>query len=118
LKQTVEGNVVQGLSRTLFEEVIFDRNTVTSQDWGTYPILDMRDTPETIDVVLLNRTDLPPAGAGEPTMRTIPAAVANAFFDATGVRLRRAPLTPERVRAALANAPLTGARSTSQPPGD
>jgi nicotinate dehydrogenase subunit B len=113
LKQTVEGNVVQGLSRTLFEEVIFDRNTVTSQDWGTYPILDIRDTPETIDVVLLNRTDLPPAGAGEPTMRTIPAAVANAFFDATGVRLRRAPLTPERVRAALANAPITGARSPS-----
>jgi CO/xanthine dehydrogenase Mo-binding subunit len=101
LRQTIEGNVVQGLSRTLFEEVRFDRNSVLSVDWGTYPILDMRDAPETIEVVLLNRPDLPPSGAGEPTMRAIPAAVANAFYDATGVRLRRAPLTPERVKAAL-----------------
>jgi CO/xanthine dehydrogenase Mo-binding subunit len=104
LKQTVEGNVVQGLSRTLFEEVHFDRNTVTSVDWGTYPILDIRDAPETIEVVLVNRLDVPPSGAGEPTMRSVPAAIANAFFDATGVRMRRAPLTPERVKAALAKA--------------
>jgi CO/xanthine dehydrogenase Mo-binding subunit len=101
LRQTVEGNVVQGLSRTLFEEVQFDTRSVTSVDWASYPILEIRDAPETIDVVLINRTDVAPSGAGEPTMRCIPAAVANAFFDATGVRIRRAPLTPERVKAAL-----------------
>jgi len=55
-------------------------------------------------VVLINRPEVPPSGAGEPSIRVIPAAVANAFFDATGVRLRRAPLTPERVKAALARA--------------
>lgn len=101
LRQTVEGNVVQGLSRTLFEEVQFDGQSVTSVDWASYPILDMRDAPESIDVVLINHLDIPPSGAGEPTMRCVPAAVANAFYDATGIRLRRAPLTPERVKAAL-----------------
>jgi CO/xanthine dehydrogenase Mo-binding subunit len=95
---------VQGLSRTLFEEVRFDREKVTSIDWLSYPILEMRDAPEAIDVVLINRPEVAPSGAGEPSIRVIPAAVANAFFDATGVRLRRAPLTPERVKAALARA--------------
>ncbi len=102
LRYTIEGNVVHGLSRTLFEEVRFDRNAVTSVDWATYPILDIGDAPESIEVVLINRPELAPTGAGEPSMRPIPAAVANAFFDATGVRLRRAPLSPERVKAALA----------------
>jgi nicotinate dehydrogenase subunit B len=101
LRQTIEGNVVQGLSRTLFEEVRFDAQRVTSVDWQTYPILEMRDAPEAIDIVLIDRPDLAPSGAGEPTMRCVPAAVANAFFDATGVRLRSAPLSPARVRAAL-----------------
>jgi CO/xanthine dehydrogenase Mo-binding subunit len=95
---------VQGLSRTLFEEVRFDREKVTSIDWMSYPILEIRDAPESIDVVLINRPEVPPTGAGEPSIRVIPAAVANAFFDATGVRLRRVPLTPERVKAALARA--------------
>jgi len=104
LRYTIEGNVVHGLSRTLFEEVRFDRNTVTSVDWLNYPILEMQDAPETIQVVLINHPEIAPTGAGEPTIRCIPAAVANAFFDATGVRLRRAPLTPERVKAALASA--------------
>jgi CO/xanthine dehydrogenase Mo-binding subunit len=102
LRQTIEGNVVQGLSRTLFEEVRFDERRVTSVDWASYPILEMRDAPEAIDIVLIDRPDMAPSGAGEPTMRCIPAAVANAFFDATGVRMRRAPLTAERVKAALA----------------
>jgi CO/xanthine dehydrogenase Mo-binding subunit len=104
LRYTIEGNVVHGLSRTLFEEVRFDRDQVTSIDWASYPILDIRDAPETIDVVLVNHPELAPTGAGEPTIRVIPAAVANAFFDATGVRLRKVPLTPERVKAALARA--------------
>jgi len=102
LRYTIEGNVVHGLSRTLFEEVRFDRDKVTSVDWMTYPILDIKDAPETIDVVLVNHPEIAPTGAGEPTIRVIPAAVANAFFDATGVRMRKAPLTPERVKAALA----------------
>jgi CO/xanthine dehydrogenase Mo-binding subunit len=102
LRYTIEGNVVQGLSRTLFEEVRFDRNQVTSVDWATYPILEIQDAPESIEVVLIDRPELPPSGAGEPTMRCVPAAVANAVFDATGVRLRQAPLTPERVKATLA----------------
>jgi CO/xanthine dehydrogenase Mo-binding subunit len=103
LRQTIEGNVVHGLSRTLFEEVQFDRNSVKSVDWASYPILEMRDAPETIDIVLINSTDVPPSGAGEPTMRCVPAAVANAFWDATGVRMRRVPLSPPRVKAALAH---------------
>src|SRR6266568_3859336 len=104
LRYTIEGNVVQGLSRTLFEEVRFDREKVTSIDWMSYPILEIRDAPEAIEVVLINRPEIAPSGAGEPSIRVIPAAVANAFFDATGVRLRRAPLTPERVKAALVRA--------------
>jgi len=104
LRYTIEGNVVHGLSRALLEEVRFERDRVTSVDWLSYPILEIGDTPEVIDVVLINRPEIAPSGAGEPTIRVIPAAVANAFFDATGVRLRRVPLTPERVKAALARA--------------
>jgi len=102
LRYTTEGNVVHGLSRTLFEEVRFDRDRVTSVDWMSYPILDIADAPESIEVALINRPEVAPTGAGEPSIRVIPAAVANAFFDATGVRLRKVPLTPERVKAALA----------------
>jgi CO/xanthine dehydrogenase Mo-binding subunit len=104
LRTTIEGNVVQGLSRVLFEEVRFDRDSVQSVDWASYPILEMGDAPESIEVTLIDRPEVAPSGAGEPTIRVIPAAVGNAFFDATGVRLRRAPLSPERVKAALAKA--------------
>jgi CO/xanthine dehydrogenase Mo-binding subunit len=92
------------LSRTLFEEVRFDRERVTSIDWATYPILELSDAPESIDIVLINRPEMAPQGAGEPSTRTTPAAVANAIFDATGVRMRSAPITPERMKAALARA--------------
>jgi CO/xanthine dehydrogenase Mo-binding subunit len=104
LRYTIEGNVVQGLSRALFEEVRFDRASVTSVDWMTYPVLEIADTPQAIDVVLIGHPEIAPTGAGEPTIRVVPAAVANAFFDATGVRLRRAPLSPDRVKEALARA--------------
>jgi CO/xanthine dehydrogenase Mo-binding subunit len=104
LRQTIEGNVVQGLSRTLFEEVRFDRNSVQSVDWASYPILEMQDAPESIETVLIDRPEVAPSGAGEPTMRVVPAAVANAVFDATGVRIRKAPLDPARVKAALSRA--------------
>ena len=102
LRHTIEGNVVHGLSRTLYEEVRFDRDQVQSIDWASYPILEMQDAPESIDVTLIDRPEVAPSGAGEPSHRVIPAAVANAFFDATGKRARRAPLNPERVKALLA----------------
>ena len=102
LRRCIEGNVVQGTSRTLSEEVTFDRANVTSTDWLSYPILDITEAPETVDIVLINRPELPPAGAGESSIRPVAAAIANAIFDATGVRLRRAPLTPQRLKPALA----------------
>ena len=104
LRHTIEGNVVHGLSRTLFEEVRFDREQVLSVDWASYPILEIQDAPEQIDIVILNRPEVAASGAGEPSTRTVPAAIANAIFDATGLRMRRVPITPERMLAALARA--------------
>ena len=101
LKHAIEGNVVQGASRALWEEVKFDTRNVVSIDWLTYPILDITETPETIDMVLINRPEIAPSGGGEAAMRPLAAAIGNAIFDATGVRMRRVPFTPERVRAAL-----------------
>ncbi len=101
LVHTIEGNIIQALSRTLWEEVKFDPKSVTSVDWQTYPILDMTEIPETIDCVLLDYPDRPPTGAGEGAMRPVAAAVANAVFDATGVRIRQMPFTPDRIRASM-----------------
>jgi CO/xanthine dehydrogenase Mo-binding subunit len=101
LRMVIEGNIVQSSSRSLCEEVTFDRNSVSSVDWATYPILEMPDAPETIDVILIDRPDVASSGAGEPSTRPVAGAIANALFDATGVRLRRAPFTPERVKEAL-----------------
>jgi CO/xanthine dehydrogenase Mo-binding subunit len=101
LVHTIEGNIIQGISRTLWEEVHFDEKNVTSVDWLTYPILDITEMPQAIDVVLINRPELPPTGAGEPSIRPVAAAMANAIFDATGVRLRRVPFSPDRVKQAL-----------------
>ncbi len=103
LKQCIEGNIVQGISRALFEEVTFDNNTVTSVDWQSYQILDIMDMPETIDIVLIDRPEVAPTGAGEPSIRPVAGALANAIYDATGVRIRRAPMTPERVKQALSS---------------
>ena len=104
LKSVIEGNIVHGSSRALFEEVRFDASNVTSLDWARYPILEIEDTPESIDIVLIDRPDLAPSGAGEPSTRPVAAALANAIYDATGARLRRVPFTPARVKAALAQA--------------
>jgi nicotinate dehydrogenase subunit B len=101
LVKCIEGNIVQGVSRTLWEEVTFDRKAVTSIDWMTYPILDITETPEQVDCVLINHPELPPTGAGEPSIRPIAAAIANAIFDATGVRIRRVPFSPDRVKQSL-----------------
>jgi nicotinate dehydrogenase subunit B len=101
LTKTIEGNIVQGVSRTLWEEVKFDKKSVTTVDWITYPILDITETPEKIDVVLINHPEIAPSGAGEPSIRPLAAAIANAIFDATGVRLRRVPFSPDKVKAAF-----------------
>jgi CO/xanthine dehydrogenase Mo-binding subunit len=98
VKNQIEGNVIQSLSRALKEEVKFNEMRMTSTDWDTYPILTFSETPE-IEIVLIDRPDQPAVGAGEPSTVTTAAAVANAVFDATGIRLRRIPFTPDRVRA-------------------
>ena len=102
LRRTIEGNVIHAVSRTLHEEVRFSPQRVTSVDWVSYPILEMDLAPEVIDIVIVNRPELPVYGAGEPSTRPVTPAIANAVFDATGLRIRRAPFTPERVLAALA----------------
>ena len=102
LRATIEGNIVQATSRSLWEAVRFDRQKVTSVDWETYPILDITEAPEKIDIVLLNHPEIPPTGAGEPSTRPVAAAIANAIFDATGVRQRRAPFRPEQIKGSFA----------------
>jgi CO/xanthine dehydrogenase Mo-binding subunit len=107
LKRTVECGMLHSLSRALHEEVGFDTEKVTSVNWTSSPTLTHLDVPERIDVVLVNgdpnpqRPDLPHYGAGEATCKPTLAAVANAIFDATGVRLRRVPFREQRVLAAL-----------------
>jgi nicotinate dehydrogenase subunit B len=101
LHNVIEGALVQGLSRGMFEEVHFDTDNVTSVDWMTYRIVDMIDLPGQVDIVMVNHPEAAPTGAAEATSRVVPASLANAFFDATGVRLRRAPLSPENVLEVL-----------------
>ena len=100
LRAQIEGNILQTLSRTLYEEVAFDRARVTSTDWASYPILRFPDAPAIV-VDLIDRPREPPLGAGEASATPVPAALANAVFDAVGARLTTVPFTPERVRAAL-----------------
>jgi CO/xanthine dehydrogenase Mo-binding subunit len=103
LKNQIEGNIVQGVSRALLEEVKFDSSGVTTLDWQSYPVIRFPDVP-TIEIVLINRPEMPALGGGEPSSAPIAAAIANAIFDATGVRLREAPFTPARVLAELKKA--------------
>ena len=100
LKNQIEGNIVQTVSRTLVEEVKFDRSKVTSVDWESYPILRFPDVPQ-IAMDLIDRPTEVPWGAGEPAAAVVPSAIANAIFDATGARLRSVPFTPEKVLRAL-----------------
>ena len=100
VRNQIEGNVIQGISRSLKEEVTWDGNGVTSLTWESYPILTFSEVPE-IEIVLIDRPEEPPFGAGEPAICPVTAAVGNAIFDATGVRLRDIPFTPERVLRAL-----------------
>jgi nicotinate dehydrogenase subunit B len=100
VRHQIHGNVIQSTSRALMEEVSFDRNSVTSREWGAYPIIKFPDIPK-IDVLMLPRQDQPPLGAGESASVPSAAAIANAIFDATGVRFRELPFTSERILAGL-----------------
>jgi CO/xanthine dehydrogenase Mo-binding subunit len=100
MSSQLEGAFVQSASWTLKEEVAFGPHGVTSNDWRSYPILRYREAPE-VETVLLNRPGLPFLGVGEGAMGPAPAAIANAVYDAVGVRMRRVPFTPERVLVAL-----------------
>jgi nicotinate dehydrogenase subunit B len=99
-RNQIEGAVLQSISRALHEEITFDRSRVTSVDWSSYRLLTFPEMP-VIEHEFVQRLDQPPWGVGEPATTLAAAAISNAVFDATGVRLRRAPFTPERVKAAL-----------------
>ena len=100
LSNQIEGNVIQSVSRALMEEVDFDAAGVKNLNWNSYPIIRFRDVPD-VDIVLINHPEMPPMGGGEASSIATGAAIANAIFDAVGVRLRQAPFTPERVLRAL-----------------
>ena len=99
----IESNIIQGTSRALKEEVAFDSSNVTSLDWRGYPILTYPEVPN-VNITLINRPDQPATGVGEPATTPVAAAISNAIFDATGVRLRSLPFRPENVRSAFAAA--------------
>jgi nicotinate dehydrogenase subunit B len=100
VRHQIQGNVIQSTSRALMEEVSFDRGSVASREWGAYPIIKFPELPK-IDVLMLPRQDQPPLGVGESASVPSAAAIANAIFDATGVRFREPPFTPERILAGL-----------------
>jgi nicotinate dehydrogenase subunit B len=117
IENNLSGDVIMATSRVLIEQVPFDKRGITGLDWVTYPILRFKDSPK-VTIKLLSRSDVPSAdpwnpgipdpaggsssgGGGEATSSAVGAAIANAFFDATGVRMRTAPMTPARVRATL-----------------
>jgi nicotinate dehydrogenase subunit B len=100
VRHQIHGNVIQSTSRALMEEVSFDRGAVASREWGAYPIITFPDVPK-IDVLMLPRQDQPPLGVGESASVPSAAAIANAIFDATGVRFREPPFTPERILKGL-----------------
>jgi nicotinate dehydrogenase subunit B len=100
VRNQIEGNVVQTVSRIMKEELRFNRSRVTSLDWASYPILRFTDIPEVV-IDLIDRPHEVPWGAGEPTAALVPAAIGNAVFDAIGVRLRSVPFAPSKVKQAL-----------------
>ncbi len=98
-RNQIEGGIVQTISRTLIEELQFDRTHITSLDWASYPILRFPEVPR-INISLINRPELPSWGAGEMAPTVVPAAISNAVFDAVGLRLRSVPFLPEKLLAA------------------
>src|SRR5246500_3480769 len=100
LKNQIEGNVLQAVSRALLEEVQFDSTGQKNLDWDSYPVIRFEQVPD-VDIVLINRPEMQPLGGGEPSIVPVTAAIANAIFDATGARLRQVPFTPQRVLSAI-----------------
>jgi CO/xanthine dehydrogenase Mo-binding subunit len=100
LKNQIEGNVLQAVSRALLEEVKFDSTGQKSLNWDSYPVIRFEQIPD-VEIVLKDRPDMQPLGGGEPSIVPVTAAIANAIFDATGARLRQVPFTPERVLSAM-----------------
>lgn len=103
VKNQVEGGTIQATSWALHEQVTFDEKIVTSSDWSTYPVLTFPEAPE-VDVIVISQPQLPAKGIGEPVTVPVSSAIANALYDATGVRVRTLPLTPENVKAELEKA--------------
>ncbi len=108
VRHQIHGNVIQSTSRVLKEEVTFSDIAVTSRDWGTYPLLTFPELPA-IDLVMAQRPGDEPLGVGESASVPSAAAIANAIYDATGVRFREPPFTPDRILAGLREAGLAGA---------
>jgi len=100
LKNQIEGNVLQAVSRALLEEVQFDSTGQKNLDWDSYPVIRFEQVPD-VEIVLIDRPEMQPLGGGEPSIVPVTAAIANAIFDATGARLRQVPFTPQRVLSAL-----------------
>ncbi len=115
VRHQIHGNVVQSTSRALMEEVAFGRTAVATREWGAYPIVKFPDVPD-IDVLMLPRQDQPPLGVGESASVPSAAAIVNAIYDATGVRFREMPLTPERVLKGLREHEPAARQALAAPP--
>jgi nicotinate dehydrogenase subunit B len=115
VRHQIQGNVIQSTSRALMEEVSFDRTSVATREWGAYPIMRFPDLPK-IDVLMLPRQDQPPLGVGESASVPSAAAIANAIFDATGVRFRDPPFTPERILKGLRGEEVLVSGALPSPP--
>ena len=116
VRHQIEGNVIQSTSRALMEDVSFRGSAVASREWGAYPIIKFPQVPK-IDVLMLPRADQPPLGVGESASVPSAAAIANAIFDATGVRFREPPFTPERILAGLRGEQIQRAGALAAPSG-
>ncbi|HET7889864.1 MAG TPA: molybdopterin cofactor-binding domain-containing protein [Bradyrhizobium sp.] len=114
VRHQIEGNVIQSTSRALMEEVSFSGRSVASREWGAYPIIKFPELPK-IDVLMLPRQDQPPLGVGESASVPSAAAIANAIFDATGLRFREPPFTPERILAGLRSGQVAHAAALAAP---
>ena len=107
LRSQIEGGAIQGISRAMGEEVTWDAEKITSVDWRSYRTLSAGYESPVIDIALVNQPDADACGSGETAITVVAGAIGNAIFDATGVRIREVPFTPERVAAAMAEARKT-----------